>query len=336
MLGTFTVEREDYFMHLSDQDFLEVITRTPLVSIDLVVRNPKNRILLGFRTNEPAKGKWFVPGGRIKKGENIEDAFQRICLTEIKETHSKSEARLIGVFTHIHDKNVFLVEGIRTHYVVLAYELRFSEDFELQKTEQHSKFRWFTPEEVDPPKGEKAYPDVHKLVVPYFRHPSQMAPEQYDALNARRDSFNNLLWQTPVLSLTAQAFLFTIIFSTGASTVGRIVAGILSAIIAVASLQLLAKHRFMEKQHAKILHTYEDACKPYAANRSFKAMNRESTIKPQSGIKLLKWFYKRLDNCFKAWTLNWSSYLVWRIVLWTIFYAALLSLGLNLSELLSQ
>ena len=77
-LGSFTVEREDYFMHLSKKEFLEVITRTPLVSIDLVIRDPKNRILLGFRTNEPAKNKWFVPGGRIKKGENIEEAFKRV------------------------------------------------------------------------------------------------------------------------------------------------------------------------------------------------------------------------------------------------------------------
>ena len=272
-LGSFVVEREDYFMHLSEKQLLEVITRTPLVSIDLVIRDPKNKIYLGFRTNEPAKCKWFVPGGRIKKHEDIEEAFKRICREEIKETHSKSEARLIGVFTHIHDRNFFLARGIKTHYVVLAYELRFDYGFELKNTKQHSKFRWFTTEEVDPRNGEKAYPDVHEFVLPYFRHPYQMTPEQYDALNARRDSFNSLLWQTPVLSLTAQAFLFTIIFSKGVGTFGHIVASILSMIIAVASLQLLSKHRFMEKEHAKILHTYEDACNPYSGKHLRKHFN---------------------------------------------------------------
>lgn len=323
-------------MHLSDQEFLEVITRTPLVSIDLVVRDPKNRILLGRRINEPAKGKWFVPGGRIRKGENLEDAFQRVCLTEIKESHTKSEARLVGVFTHMHEKNVFLMEGISTHYVVLAFELRFGEGFELRETEQHSEFRWFTSEEVDPPKGKNAYPDVHEFVVPYFCDPSQMTPEQYGALNARRDSFNNLVWQTPVLSLTAQAFLFTIIFSTDASALGRIVAGVLSAIVAFASIQLLAKHRFMEKQHAELLHTYEDVCTSYAANRVFNATSRLTGTKHQSGVKWLKCLFKRLDNSVQARTLNWSSYFLWRILLWAFFYAALLSLGVNLSELLGQ
>jgi len=58
-------------MKLSKQDFMEVIERTPLVSIDLVIRDSKNRILLGRRKNEPAKGKWFVPGSRICKGESL-------------------------------------------------------------------------------------------------------------------------------------------------------------------------------------------------------------------------------------------------------------------------
>lgn len=323
-------------MYLSYQEFLEVITRTPLVSIDLIIRDPDNRILLGYRINEPAKDKWFVPGGRITKGETIEDAFQRVCQTEIEERHSKSEARLIGVFTHDHDKNVFLVEGIRTHYVVLAYELRFDKAFELKQTEQHSKFRWFTAEEVDPPKGKEPYPDVHRFVIPYFRDPSQMEQEQYNALNARRDSFNNLLWQTPVLSLTAQAFLFTIIFSKSVPLLGSIVAGILSAVVAVASLQLLAKHRFMEVQHAKILHTYEDVNKPYAANRSLRDTYKPEVMKPQNCIKLLVWFYKRVNNCFKAWTVNRSSYLFWRFLLWSFFYAALLSLVFNSSQFFRQ
>ena len=319
-------------MHLSDKEFIEVIDRTPLVSIDLIIKDPKNRILMGYRTNEPAKDKWFVPGGRIKKGETIEDAFQRICSSEIKERHNKSEARLIGVFTHDHDKNVFLVEGIRTHYVVLAYELRFDGAFELKLTEQHSKFDWFTKEQVDPPKGMAPYPDVHELVIPYFHDASQLGQEQYNALNARRDSFNSLIWQTPVVSLTAQAFLFTIIFSTSAPIVGRLAAGILSAVVAVASLQLLAKHRFMEVQHAKILHAYEEANKPYAANRYFRASYKPEGVKPINCMKLLRWHYLRIDNYFKAWTVNRSSYKVWRIVLWSIFYVALSSLGVNALE----
>jgi colanic acid biosynthesis protein WcaH len=61
-------------MLINKQQFLEVISRTPLVSIDLVIRDSKNRILLGRRVNEPARGKWFVPGSRILKDESLDDA----------------------------------------------------------------------------------------------------------------------------------------------------------------------------------------------------------------------------------------------------------------------
>jgi colanic acid biosynthesis protein WcaH len=46
---------EETVMTLGERDFLEVIERTPLVSIDLVVRDEAGRVLLGRRTREPAK-----------------------------------------------------------------------------------------------------------------------------------------------------------------------------------------------------------------------------------------------------------------------------------------
>ena len=70
-------------------DLIEVIKHTPLVSIDLIVRNGKDQILVGLRTNEPAKGFWFVPGGRILKNERITEAFKR----------SFSSSKLLAPFT---------------------------------------------------------------------------------------------------------------------------------------------------------------------------------------------------------------------------------------------
>lgn len=58
--------------------FRTVVESTPLVSIDLVVRNQQGNILLGERTNRPAQGYWFVPGGRILKDETFEGAFKRL------------------------------------------------------------------------------------------------------------------------------------------------------------------------------------------------------------------------------------------------------------------
>jgi colanic acid biosynthesis protein WcaH len=50
-------------MFLEKDLFSTVIKSTPLVSIDLVVKNNRGQTLLGQRLNKPAKGFWFVPGG---------------------------------------------------------------------------------------------------------------------------------------------------------------------------------------------------------------------------------------------------------------------------------
>ena len=53
-------------MFLSQQAFATVVESTPLISIDLIVENEQGEILLGKRTNRPARGYWFVPGGRVQ------------------------------------------------------------------------------------------------------------------------------------------------------------------------------------------------------------------------------------------------------------------------------
>ncbi|GAA1806620.1 hypothetical protein [Nostocoides veronense] len=68
----------------------------------------------------------------------------------------------------------------------------------------------------------------------------------YAAVAARRTAFDGLLWQAPVLSLTAQAFLLTIALGGGASRFARIVASLLSVIVSVLTVQLLTRHRQAE------------------------------------------------------------------------------------------
>ena len=54
-------------MFLRQEDFATVVRSTPLVSLDFIVENSRGEFLLGKRTNRPAQGYWFVPGGRVAK-----------------------------------------------------------------------------------------------------------------------------------------------------------------------------------------------------------------------------------------------------------------------------
>jgi colanic acid biosynthesis protein WcaH len=82
---------------LSHAELDTVIRFAPLIAIDLIIRNARGEVLLGLRKNEPAKGRYFVPGGMILKNERLADAFARLVKTETDHAARFDDARLIGV-----------------------------------------------------------------------------------------------------------------------------------------------------------------------------------------------------------------------------------------------
>lgn len=146
---------------LENDEFIKVVKNTPLVALDLVIRAGDNKLLMGMRINEPAVGWWFVPGGRIRKDESIEDAFLRITKTELGKSYPIDHARLLGAFTHQYQTNFARMPGISTHYVVLAYELQVDVDLERLPKGQHSEYRW-VGENGDPAR-------VHPNTLVYFK-----------------------------------------------------------------------------------------------------------------------------------------------------------------------
>jgi hypothetical protein len=79
----------------------------------------------------------------------------------------------------------------------------------------------------------------------------------YQVVAARRLQFDALLWQVPAVSLTAQAFLFTIALGSDSSRSARIVASLLAIVMSVLSIHLMARHRQAEVTDAEWLAEYE-------------------------------------------------------------------------------
>jgi len=146
---------------LNDSDFLRIVEATPLVSIDLIVRNGQGEVLLGRRTNRPAQGMWFVPGGRIRKNERVADALRRISRRELGV--ELAEAKLLGVFDHIYPDNFLGAPDVNTHYVVLGMEAPWPNGASVTTDEQHDEFRWWTAAEI------LASDKVHENTKAYFR-----------------------------------------------------------------------------------------------------------------------------------------------------------------------
>ena len=132
---------------LSDVEFKSAVSNLPLISIDLLIRDGEGRYLLGLRKNEPAKGSWFVPGGRIRKSEGLRDAFNRITLMELDKSFDFEQAKLVGIFEHIYDESSHGSDG-GTHYLSMGFELELGAKLENMPIIQHDRYRWAKREEI--------------------------------------------------------------------------------------------------------------------------------------------------------------------------------------------
>lgn len=153
--------------YIEDDIFKCVIENTPLVSVDLIVRNG-GKVLLGKRINKPAQGYWFTLGGRVLKNETIQNAIHRIGKLELG-TIVDSDPKFMGVFEHLYDDSIF--NGVSTHYLNLGYEVDVSalEDLPM---DQHAVYRWFGLEEL------MQSTQVHPYVKDYFTQQKGTIPQK--------------------------------------------------------------------------------------------------------------------------------------------------------------
>jgi len=143
-------------------DFLNIIKQTPLVAIDLIVTNELGEVLVGMRKNNPAKGWWFVPGGRILKDETLDVAFSRISSKELGLTLHRADAKLLGIYEHLYPDNVDNAD-FSTHYVVIGYSIPIQDAIDLHEfAAQHENAAWMHKKDL------MQNPHVHTNTKAYF------------------------------------------------------------------------------------------------------------------------------------------------------------------------
>jgi len=146
---------------LDKAQFQQIVAATPLISLDLIVRNHQGQVLLGRRLNRPAQGYWFVPGGRVRKDERLDTAFLRLTQEELGLAVSRNSASLLGPYEHFYSDN-FSGEEFSTHYVVLGYELAWQGQQDALPISQHDQYRWFDVSDL------LQDPSVHQHTKDYF------------------------------------------------------------------------------------------------------------------------------------------------------------------------
>ena len=99
---------------LSHGGFLESLRLAPRLVIELVVENNEGEILLLKRDRDPFKGKWYLPGGFLLKGESIGNCMERLSQDGLNFRLDSNEGEFLGLFENIDGDP----RGHILHYVV--------------------------------------------------------------------------------------------------------------------------------------------------------------------------------------------------------------------------
>ena len=101
--------------------YRKIVDVIPILCVDVVIRD-KDKFLLVKREKEPLRGRWWVPGGRVLKGETITTAAKRKMKEELGINVKLLEP--LGYYEKHFKKNEFGLEsGIHTVSIVVLAKL---------------------------------------------------------------------------------------------------------------------------------------------------------------------------------------------------------------------
>lgn len=156
---------------LGREDYLEVVKKTQVVSIDLIITDNNGKILVGKRKNAPARGTYFVPGGRVFKNETLDQGFKRILKDEIGITDLRKIRRNFNCVTdHIYPNNFADAldingDAIPMHFVCIGINVYIepNTEFDMKTFQiQHEDSLWLTQKEL------LLHKNVHEYTKRYF------------------------------------------------------------------------------------------------------------------------------------------------------------------------
>lgn len=122
---------------IPDDLYMQILDKMPIACVDIAIV-ARGSVLLVIRADQPARGQWWVPGGRVRKGETMRQAAQRKAVEEVGiECH-------VGPILHTAE-TIFEdgPRGIPVHSInscFLCYPC--SDDWDVVLDGHHEEYRW--------------------------------------------------------------------------------------------------------------------------------------------------------------------------------------------------
>ncbi|HNX91472.1 MAG TPA: NUDIX hydrolase [Candidatus Omnitrophota bacterium] len=108
---------------LPDDLFFYMSSITPLVNVDLLVKDETGRTLLSWRDDEHAGRGWHLPGGIVRVKESLETRVRKVAETEIKQIVDFEPTPLAINQIIIPEKTV------RSHFISILYRCYLPKGF---------------------------------------------------------------------------------------------------------------------------------------------------------------------------------------------------------------
>lgn len=108
---------------LPDEIFFYISKTTPLVNIDLLIKDEKGRTLLSWRNDKNSGTGWHVPGGIIRFKETLDERINKVAETEIgRRVSFNPDPIAVNQFIN---RN----RDVRSHFVSIMYQGFLPGDF---------------------------------------------------------------------------------------------------------------------------------------------------------------------------------------------------------------
>ena len=130
-------------MFIPEIEYKSILSSIPILCVDLLIIN-NGKFLLLKRENEPAKGEYWFPGGRLLKFETIRDASLRKSREEVNlECDFKN---IISVEETIFKKNSNM--SCDVHTVNIVCKLVTNNIKKIKLDNLHSDFLWVSFQDI--------------------------------------------------------------------------------------------------------------------------------------------------------------------------------------------
>ncbi|OGZ01788.1 MAG: hypothetical protein A2946_03990 [Candidatus Liptonbacteria bacterium RIFCSPLOWO2_01_FULL_53_13] len=141
--------------HIPEAFYKNICAAIPIFCVDIVAEDSYGRFILVRRKNNPARGAWWVPGGRVHKNERVAHAAVRKLKEEtgLKGTFK----RILGFYEFFSKKGPY--KGIDVHTPIAVCLVQVHGALRIRLDEQSEGFRWVTKP------GQGMHPDLRRMTL---------------------------------------------------------------------------------------------------------------------------------------------------------------------------